>query len=105
MSNIDLFINKKRNNFVEFLLEYFPDNEPLKKDIDKYKYVSIPDFIFYIKEELEPYKDKFEIFIDEKIKKYKKVYQIPEMNEKSKQKFKEKFKKYLEFFYEISKMF
>ena len=98
MTNLKLFIQEKRNNFTNFLLELFPNSEKVKMDINKYKFIGIPEFLLYVRQNIEPHKDNLESYIQTNFKSYfpNEKYNIEKNNIN-------KLVKYLEMFIDLSK--
>ena len=64
------FIDEKKQNFCNYLLQRFPKSEKIKSDVALYKSVKTIDFMVYIKENIQIYETDLSKFVDNKFSEY-----------------------------------
>lgn len=64
------FIDEKKQNFCNYLLQRFPKSEKIKSDVALYKSVNAVDFMVYIKENIQIYETDLSKFVDTKFSEY-----------------------------------
>ena len=97
MSNINLFLTEKKDNFCKYLLELFPNDEDVKKKIDQYRFIDNSNFLLYIRNNVSQYKDNLEEYVVDQFQSY-----FKDITKKLEIKDIIKLKKYLKMFIDLS---
>lgn len=90
----DLLIEKK-NNFCDYLISLFPDNESVKKNVNTQRSVDNSSFLLYVKNNIQPYKENLDYIVDDRFETYLKN------SKKLEEKDRVKIKRYLSFFIDL----